>query len=314
MIYNLNGIISENSPKDGFWFRESQNEVFFNENEKVYEVEYSCVALHDLIIDKIFGNKQVYYKLLPYISSWVSFGGLDSEIKISKKEFESLVTIEGKSEIVNKLLYFYDCRNLISTIQNSAIETNFLLCEFYRLLNTNTFILPSGPLHIEGLQFASGIIVANIFSIINLLFINLYSQLDFTTKLAYEFQNIATDFSNYPNLRSSKILFGDKKRLTIDNLAGSLFEPSNTIKKIMTIRNEIVHNSSIDNMPKVYQEIKDNHIIEKYILLPDFKDGIIQSYRNRKRFYDTEIKLNEVLPTIVVEFWKRLKLTLDNIK
>jgi len=77
---------------------------------------------------------------------------------------------------------------------------------------------------------------------------------------------------------------------------------------------EIVHNASIDSIPKVYQNIQGKDLIEKFILLPDFKNGIIKTYKNRRRFFNDDNKLNEVLPTIIKEFWNRLKFTLSEIK
>ncbi|HNT21325.1 MAG TPA: hypothetical protein PKL70_12915 [Saprospiraceae bacterium] len=82
----------------------------------------------------------------------------------------------------------------------------------------------------------------------------------------------------------------------------------------MTLRNEIVHNASYDYMPKVYQILKGGMLVEKYILLPDLQNGRLKVFKNRKRFFDDDIKLNEVLPSLTIEFWQRLKLTIDSIK
>jgi hypothetical protein len=83
---------------------------------------------------------------------------------------------------------------------------------------------------------------------------------------------------------------------------------------IISIRNEIVHNSSIDSIPKVFQVIDNKQLVEKFILLPDFQNGFIKTYKNRKRFFFDEIKLNEILPGLVIDFWQRLQVTLQAIK
>lgn len=97
-------------------------------------------------------------------------------------------------------------------------------------------------------------------------------------------------------------------------MEGSIYEKNSTISMIMYLRNEIVHNASIDSIPKVYQRIEGGKIVEKYILLPDFRDGIICIFKNRKRFFDDDAKLNAILPELMEDFWNRLKLTLTQIK
>jgi len=97
-------------------------------------------------------------------------------------------------------------------------------------------------------------------------------------------------------------------------MQGSIYDMSESMRMIMYLRNEIVHNASIDSVPKVYQIIKDKKIIEKFILLPDFDDGIVCTFKNRKRFFNNDTKLNEILPQLIEEFWTRLKYTISEIK
>jgi hypothetical protein len=315
IFYNTDGIPT-NKPKDNkFWIQKFNDQILLKEGDITSDIDYACVRLHDLLATKIFGDKQIYYRMLPSIPMWMVYGGIDSDIKISKEQFEKIVGKGERDEVFNKLLYFYDCRNLISTLQNAVIEAKYLFGQFYRLLNEEDFLLADKrPLDPNNIQFASGLIVTNIISTINYFFINLYSQLDFVTKVAYEFENLIADFSKYPKLKSSNLLFGDNKKLSISGCEGSLFEASSNTDTIMTIRNEIVHNSSYDNMPKVYQVFSAGTLIEKYILLPDLQNGRLKTFKNRKRFFDNDVRLNDILPSLTIEFWKRLKITLDNIK
>jgi hypothetical protein len=123
--------------------------------------------------------------------------------------------------------------------------------------------------------------------------------------------NIVSDFTEYPKLKSLNKTYGDHKRLLHTIKKDTIFEQSETVKTIITIRNEIVHNSSIDNPPKVYQVFKDKRLIEKYILLPDLKNGSLLAFNNRKHFFDNDIKINEILPDLIKEFWTRIKTTLE---
>jgi len=158
-----------------------------------------------------------------------------------------------------------------------------------------------------------GIFQAKVFTV-NQLFVNLYSQIDFTTKIIYEIENLHTNFATYPKLKSKDIVYGDSKKTAFREMQGSIYDMSESMRMIMYLRNEIVHNASIDSVPKVYQIIKDKKIIEKFILLPDFDDGIVCTFKNRKRFFNNDTKLNEILPQLIEEFWTRLKYTISEIK
>ncbi len=59
VVYNLNGIASEAPPKEGYWFHKANGDVFFSEMELMYEIEKASVSLHELIIEKVFGDKIV---------------------------------------------------------------------------------------------------------------------------------------------------------------------------------------------------------------------------------------------------------------
>mgnify|MGYP003665560411 FL=1 len=146
------------------------------------------------------------------------------------------------------------------------------------------------------------------------MFINLYSQLDFVTKIIFEFENIYTNFDVYPKLKSKSILFGDSKKTSFKEKPDTIYEMTDNIRIIMYLRNEIVHNSSIDSFPKVYQNIDNKKIIEKFILIPDFRNGLIQTFKNRKRFFNDDTKLNKILPSLINDFWIKLINTLSHIK
>ena len=42
--------------------------------------------------------------------------------------------------------------------------------------------------------------------------------------------------------------------------------------------------------------------------------GVIKSSKSRKRFFNDEIKLNEMLPGLVFDFWQRLNVTLAQLR
>lgn len=315
--YNVDGISSTFPKENNFFIVENEvGDLTFKEGELTYEIERLCIELRNLLGIKIFGNIAQYHKFLEApIYPIVSLAGIDAEIRVSKQDFEKLIKMIDDKSSLNKLLYFCDVENLIGNIQNSVLETKYLVGEFYRTLNKNNFLVQEGLVTVEnGIQYATGPIVTNITSLVNHLFINLYSQLDFVTKIIFEFENIQTNFDVYPKLNSKSILFGDSKKTSFKEKSDTIYEMTDNIRIIMYLRNEIVHNSSIDSIPKVYQNIQNEKIFEKFILIPDFKNGLIQTFKNRKRFFNDDTKLNELIPSLINEFWNKLINTLKHIK
>ncbi len=316
-FYNINGIPTNIPVEDRFYITELMNdELGFSTGDQSYEIEKICIQLRDYLAKKIFGDITTYHSYFNTpIFPFASLAGIDAEVRLSKEDFETLINSIEDKERLFRLLYYFDVENLIGTLQNSVLETKYIIGKFYKTLNNNSFLVHNDLTMVDdGIQYASGYIVTNITSLVNHLFINLYSQMDFTTKIIYEIENLHMNFETYPKLKSKDTTYGDSKKTAFREMPDSIYEMSDAIRMIMYLRNEIVHNASIDGIPKVYQNIKNKKVIEKFILLPDFSNGMIRTYKNRKRFFNNDTKLNEILPTLISEFWDKLKFTLSEIK
>ena len=93
----------------------------------------------------------------------------------------------------------------------------------------------------------------------------------------------------------------------------SIFEDCNTIRMIESLRNEAVHNGSWEYQPKVYIITENRKIVERYMLFPDFEEGALSTVKNRRHFFSTGAKVNDVLLSIHNDFYKRLLITLQQI-
>nr|WP_315171362.1 hypothetical protein [uncultured Flavobacterium sp.] len=320
-VYNINGIpqeisIDELANKNDFFVTQNQiGDFIYRGGEKVYEIESLCYELRNLLALKIFESVFEYHRIIEHpIFPLVAQAGIDAEIRVSKREFEQFITEYKDKETLYRMLYFFDIDNLIGTTQNCMIETRFAVGEFYKQLNINSFLMNEELLSVnDGIQYASGSIVTNITSLINRIFICLYSMLDFITKIVHEVEELQTDFSSYPKLRSKDTLLGYAKKTTFNEMQNTLFEKTGNRRMIEYLRNEIVHSASFDGLPKVYQKIESKKIIEKFVLLPDFSNGQIETFKNRKRFFDNDTKLNEILPEVINDYFTRLSFTLQQI-
>lgn len=310
--YNINGI-STDKETDTSIVLEWSKHFSIKANDNTTEIDFKLISLNHKVADKLFGSVQNLYGILPLKSTVYSYAGVDAEIKVSKQEFEKWVTSQ-KSEEAHKILFYYDFQNLVGSLKNLVQESRFLFCDFFKTLNNNSFMLIDKPLQPDILMFASGQLVTNIFSTINHLFINLASQLDIITKISVELESLPSDFKEYPKLKSNGILYGDSKKIKTITFNNTLFDRTDDLKLILSLRNEIVHNASFENIPKVYQVFKDNVMIEKFIYIPDTTNGNFDTFKNRNRFFNNEVKLNEKLPGLVTDFWKKMETTIDQLK
>lgn len=310
IFLGLDGIPTRKLPLKGvpFFQFDPSGTWRISSGDKSFDIEAACIKLHDALAAKIFGNLQNYHRILPRVPEWVFTAGLNSESAVSKVEFERFYT-GASSEVLHKLLYFYDCRKLVTSIQEATIEIVHLQGEFFKTLNLEELFYPQG-VSPDGLRMISSPVTTKLIALINVIFIRLHSLLDYMTKLIYEVEHIRTDFTEYPRLSARSKLFGDRRDISLNLEEGTLFQPCFMITEIETFRNLIIHDGFLDDMPKAYELRSEGNVKERFILMPDRIDGRLTVFKNRKLFYGAEDKINLRLPTLVSEFQNRLEATL----
>lgn len=279
----------------------------------LYLVEHECVGLHDALADRIFGGIERYYALLPIVPAWLSQAGLNSEAAVGRSDFEKLLGLSARLPELNRFLYLYDCRVLVSAIQECTKEVSQLTGEFYRILNLEPFFVPDIRVE-DGIRYTSSPTVTMLTSTLGFLFIRMHSLLDYLAKLAYEAEKLRADFGTYPKLASTNVVFGDRKKLKINIAPDTLFEPCDAVAEVELVRNLLIHDGLLDDMPKAYEVIKDGVAVERFVLMPDRSGGQFERFKNRRRFYGREDKINLRLTGLVRDFQSRQVKTLKVIR
>ena len=290
-----------------------------------YNIDTLCVGLYDVFRDLVFATPEEYYQDLPLSPQWITRAGLDSDFDMPEKQLEDCfsshihekmkeygVTNPGLSEIyeridIKKFKYAYvaDCQSLINTLQELILSCHSSFISFYK----NLCLLPFEN-NVEGTWCAMGTDSRMVYSSLNGLFIQMYSCFDILTKLAYELEHIQPCEDCYAKLSSKKILYGDKKKLSIKT-ERTVFEKTYITTLIENMRNELVHNATWEMNPKVFVHKDKEKILERFVLLPDFtNEGTLVTYKNRKRFFSEGKKVNDELPKIYFEFLNRIYYTL----
>jgi hypothetical protein len=313
LYLSLEGIPTEAPEKSGdlYFYRDPQGAWYPNKGNHLYEIDAVCVRLHDGFAQRVFGTLGNFYDFLKVAPEFLSTAGMNSEAAISKDLFNQLLENIPPSFSVNRALYLFDCRKLVSGVQECSKEVMQLQGEFYQALNLEDLFFPKIE-EDDGIRYVTSPVVTKIYALLGFTYIRMHSLLDYVTKLAIEIDKLKTKFDSYPRLASKNALYRDRKRISINNKAGTLFEKCPTLTEVESVRNHLIHNGLLDDMPKAYRVISNGECVEKFLLFPDQdKDGRFDSFKNRNFFYGSENKINLRLPSITVEFQVRLLSTLE---
>lgn len=282
-------------------------------DDGLYPVERQCVLLHEDLADKLFGGLENYYALLRGVPDFVSMAGLNSDSPIGRDQFERLLQACAEVPELNRFLYLYDCRVLVSAIQECNKEVSSLTGEFYRILNLDPFFTPETQLP-DGTRWSTSPAVTTLHATLGFLFIRMHSLLDYLAKLAKEAESLKSEFAVYPKLACWNFTFGDAKYLGMYPLPDSVFEPCEEVSEVELVRNRLVHDGLLDDMPKAY-EVRENGVAkERFVLMPDQRDGQFEKFKNRRLFYGREDRVNLRLAELVRSFQARCEVTLKGIR
>ena len=281
----------------------------------IYLVTNELISSRNKLIEKYFGCYEEYLLTIGKIPIMVCEGGLYSSLQISKSMFEEMLhdikkNTQFPEEIINKYLYLSDIDFILESVQNLVLGLNNDLIQFF--VNVSD-IDPAREIENDGCYEISGEKTCILSALIGSYFTKLGSILDLITKYAFEFENYDSDYSIYRKLKSAKILYGDKGRLQCNNCEYTLFNKDEFIRTIESIRNEVIHNGSLEHTPKVYCILSKGITMARFMLFPDIEKGNFTRYINRYHFFHNDERVNDRLPEIHIEFLKRLILTLFRI-
>ena len=296
-----------------YFFRDPQGAWYPTNCNLIYEIDALCVQVHDALAAKLFAGLDNYYSFLRQAPEFLLTAGLNSESLISKDVFGRLVGKLEDDKEINRALYLYDCRKLASGIQECSKEVMQLQGEFYRILNLDELFIGSID-EPDGVRYVTSPAVTNLHAILSFIYIRLHSLLDYATKLSIEIENLKSDFSSYPRLTSKNSLYSDRKKVSFNGEEGTLFEQCRLLTEVEGVRNHVIHDGMLDDMPKAYKVISGGKCLEKFILFPDCSsEGRFAAFKNRTLFYSKEDKVNLRLPTVIREFQQRELITLQRL-
>jgi len=296
-----------------YFFRDPQGAWYPTTGNLIYEIDAICVQVHDALAAKLFAGLDNYYSFLRQAPEYLLTAGLNSESLVSKEVFGTFVGKREDNREFNRALYLYDCQKLVSGIQECSKEVMQLQGEFYRTLNLDELFFP--PIEEpDGIRYVTSPAVTNLHAILAFIYIRLHSLLDYVTKLSIEIKHLKSDFSSYPRLASKNALYSDRKKVAFNDAKGTLFEQCRFLTEVESVRNHVIHDGLLDDLPKAYKVVSGGKCVEKFILFPDRSiEGRFAAFKNRTLFYSAEDKINLRLPTVINEFQQRELATLRRL-
>lgn len=280
----------------------------YNIDDVILSIENQCIDLYETFIQNIFQDID-FHEINGFITLWMVDCGISAESQMSKHVFENAVR-KNNNELSHKVLYNFDCDSLVSSLQNRYSMIN----NSYLFLNSKLSLVDLDKPTENNATIYYGRETTEIFIHINNIFITLYSCFDIITKIIIELQKIEElDFSVYPKMNSKNITFGNKGRILNFDKTGTIYEKNPVINTVETIRNELIHNGSWENIPKLYQGVLNNKS-GSWVLFPDINEsGYFVNSNNRNKFFSTDATVNETLPYILNESLNRIQNTLVQI-
>ena len=259
------------------------------------------VELHDVITKNVFKDID-YYSIVSLFPLWTRNDGHSQEGCFSKEKFESLLS-NNNNKLTHKVLYYHDCEMLMSSFQNKKSVLARLINRVYEILTPH---LSRNIKEYDDVAYGVGSQGIDVYTYLNSLIITLASSFDLITKVAYELQEMQNvDYVLYPNMKSANITYGKRKWLNeylkVDH---TLFakEEAVYIRTIQSLRDEIIHNGSLDFHYALYHGLINGNI-EHWIFFPDLNEsGTLKNIKARKKFYsDCNNTFNVVLPPLLLD-------------
>jgi hypothetical protein len=153
--------------------------------------------------------------------------------------------------------------------------------------------------------------------LLNSIFVAYASVFDLISKIAVEqFEFNKYDFCKYKKMKSANITYKKSLRHIDSSLkeSGMLFSEPPVIRKIVTFRDEFVHNGPWDLRCSVYNTAVNGEPADVIIYSPDMDEfGNFITSGTRNKFYSQANRINIQLPELINEATTVLKNTINQI-
>lgn len=274
--------------------------------EKCYDlidkvINSDIIELHISIDNFLFQDIDIS-QIKPVLPTWMAYAGISAESEFSKDYYEKLRR-QINHPYLNRIIYHYDVWSLVSAVQDRLQAVEYQLRHFYKSI----------PYEIKHKreEYTACTRVCDTettlsYATLNSVFVTLASTFDIITKIATEQYFFSEyNFSCYGKMKSDGVLFnrsGNKNINTELKKSGLLFSVPLSVKKVLSYRDEYVHNGPWDMRCSLYLTAIDGMPADVIMLSPDMdENGNFVTSGSRNKFYSQNNIINADLPYLVYD-------------
>ena len=276
-------------------------------------VDSDLIGLHMSIDNFLFQDIDISV-VKPMLPQWMAYAGISAESELSKADYEKLRQ-RLNHVYLNRFIYHYDIWSLVSAVQDRLLATEYHMREYYK---TIPFEIKHKKDDYTSCTCASDMETTFSYAALNSIFVSLASSFDILAKIATE-QHLFSEyeFSKYCKMKSDGILFnrsGNKNISSELKKDGLLFSVPLCTKKILSFRDEYVHNGPWDMRCNIYLTAIDGNPADVIMLSPDMdENGNFVASGSRNKFYSQNNIINADLPFLVYDVIEIIRRTVNEI-
>jgi hypothetical protein len=274
--------------------------------------EDSVIRLYTCFDNFLFQDIN-YEKIISIIPRWVIDTGISPESVCDKETFEKLRS-NFSHPYLNRFIYYYDVWSIIAAIQDRLQAVEYFMRDFYS--SVPCYLRFDKKQYTSGTR-AGGERSTNAYVSMNSIFVSLASVFDLLTKIATEqFKFEKYDFSKYKKLKSDGILYNYTNNVIHPSLKieGLLFSAPLCVRKILTFRDEYIHNGPWDLRCFIYETNIEDYFADTIIYSPDMDEyGNFVTSGSRDKFYSQGNIINIQLPHLIMDTLSVIQATIDKI-
>lgn len=264
-------------------------------------------------IDRFLFQEIDYDRVISNMPRWVADAGISPELDCDKVWYESLRN-NASHPIFGRFIYHYDLWGKIAAIQDRLQAVIMFMRQFYSIVPCRAQYDDN---QYTSAERCSGGQETEAHMLLNSIFVAYASVFDLISKIAVEqFEFNKYDFCKYKKMKSANITYKKSLRHIDSSLkeSGMLFSEPPVIRKIVTFRDEFVHNGPWDLRCSVYNTAVNGEPADVIIYSPDMDEfGNFITSGTRNKFYSQANRINIQLPELINEATTVLKNTINQI-
>jgi hypothetical protein len=274
--------------------------------------EDSIISLYTCFDNFLFQDID-YGNVISIIPKWVADTGISPESACDKDSFEKLKSTFSHPYLI-RFIYYYDVWSLIAALQDRLQAVEYFMQDFYSSIPC--FLKYDKKKYTSCIR-VGGISSTNAFVSLNSIFVSLASVFDLLSKIAVEQYKFGQyDFSKYKKMKSEGVLYNHTCNDINPSLKGKglLFSAPLCVRKILTIRNEYIHNGPWDLRCSIYETYIEDNPADIIVYSPDMDEyGNFITSGSRDKFYSQGNMINIQLPHMIMDTLSVIQATIDKI-